>query len=144
MRSTILIFLSSFLICSLSIAEDIDTSVVLELEKCQQQNISSWKHPTRKVLEDAEAKIKAVYLCNKTYPVFVADFPYDPMSDETSSFFYSFYDKLLKANANWPYSIISDDKFVIHIKPEGTGIALNYDEFNEDMIKPWLDTTKTF
>jgi hypothetical protein len=138
------IFILLCFISPLSIAGEPDTTLVFELEKCERKNISSWKHPTRTVLEDAEAKIKAVYLCNKTYPVFVADFPYDPMSDETSSFFYSFYDKLLQANASWPYSIISDDKFVIHIKPEGTGIALDYDEFNENIIKPWLDTTKTF
>ena len=136
MNRKIFTLLSLLFISHISSAQELDTSVVFELEKCQQQNLSSWKHPTGKILEDAEAKIKAVFLCNKTYPVFVADFPYDPMSDETSSFFFSFYDQLLKANAGWPYSIVSDDKFVIHVKPEGTGIALNYDELDERSV-PW-------
>jgi hypothetical protein len=132
----LLTFLSLAFITAFSFADEVDTSVVHSLYKCEHKNLSSWKHATREVLEDQEAKIKAVFLCDKTYPVFVADFLYDPMSDETSSFFFSFYIKLSQANAGLPYSIVSDDKFVIHVKTEGTGLALDYDELGEPEA-PW-------
>lgn len=131
-----LLILLSLIFIPFSFADEVDTSVVHSLYKCEHKNLSSWKHTAREVLEEQEAKIKAVFLCNKTYPVFVADFLYDPMSDETSSFFFSLYDKISKANAGWPYSIISDDKFVIHVKTEGTGLALDYDELGEPEA-PW-------
>jgi hypothetical protein len=131
-----LLIILSLIFTPLSFAEEVDTSVVHSLDQCEHKNLSSWKHETREVLEDQEAKIKAVFLCNKTYPVFVADFLYDPMSDETSSFFFSFYIKLSQANAGLPYSIVSDDKFVIHVKTEGKGLALDYDELGEPEA-PW-------
>lgn len=141
MKNSIIIFLIGFLLSAYSFATEPDTSVVFSLEKCTQKNLDNWQHPTRKVLDDAGANIKAVYLCNKTYPVFVANFPYDPLGD-TGSFFNTFYYDLLQANAKWPYSIISEDTDVIHIKPEGTGFALDYDELkDEDAI--WLLNSKT-
>jgi hypothetical protein len=132
----LLTFLSFAFISALSFADEVDTSVVHALYKCEHKNLSNWKHATREILEEQEAKIKAVFLCDKTYPVFVADFLYDPMNDETSSFFFSFYIKLSQANAGLPYSIVSDDKFVIHVKTEGTGLALDYDELGEPEA-PW-------
>lgn len=134
--NSIVLFICGFLLSTYSFATEPDTSVVFSLEKCTQKNLEHWQHPTRKLLDKAGANIKAVYLCNKTYPVFVANFPYDPMGD-TASFFNPFYYELLQANAKWPYSIISEDTDVIHVKPEGTGFALDYDELkDEDAI--WL------
>lgn len=117
-------------ICNFTFAE-IDISVVHSLDQCEQKNLSQWQSPLRDLLDESSTQITAVFYC-KNHPVISARFPYDPMSDQTSSYFNSLFIKLLEAN-NWQaVTLISDDINVIGIHKEGDAVSLEYDEINPE------------
>lgn len=87
---------------------------------CREVDLSKWKHPTREVLITSGAQISKLLLCNKNkYPVFFVRFPYDPSSSQTKEYFYPLHTKLLKANGNWAFSMVSmDDKYIISVSSD--------------------------
>jgi hypothetical protein len=128
---------SLLIICNLAFART-ETPYVHLLDKCEQKNLSQWQDATRQVLEDAKARLTAVFYCPDKYPIFAASFPYDPMSSQTSSFFYALYDKLLTANNRRAYSIISDGTQVTHVKIEKGEIQLDYEQLAESDTPPGI------
>lgn len=67
-------------------------------------DISSWNHPVKSVLEKNKVILNKVELLNnKKLPVFFVEFPYDPNSSETKSYFNKLFIDVLNANGTWDY-----------------------------------------
>jgi hypothetical protein len=118
-----------FLLCTTSIAHAF--SGADSLDQCEQQNLSQWQSPLRDLLEESSVQITTVFYCQE-HPVISARFPYDPLSDQTSSYFHSLFIKLLEANKMQAYSLISDGINVINISFEDDAVSLDYDEINPE------------
>lgn len=74
-------------------------------------DLSSWRHPTRGVLEKNHFTIKKVELINKTYPVFHVDLPSDIPRLHDKTEFEKVLGALAKANAYWDFTLV-DEKAV--------------------------------
>ena len=117
------------LLCISSIAQAF--SGADSLDQCEQKNLSQWQSPLRDLLEESSAKVTAVFYCQEQ-PVISAVFPFDPLSDQTSSYFNPLFIKLLEANQQRAYTIISDGINVINIDWQDDAVNLNYDEINPE------------
>lgn len=118
-----------FLLCTTSLVHAF--SGADSLDQCEQKNLSQWQSPLRDLLEESSAQITAVFYCQE-HPVISAHFPYDPLSNQTNSYFNSLFIKLLEANRMQAYSIISDDINVINISFKDGAVNLDYDEINPE------------
>jgi len=94
-----------------------DTELYMKtVSNCKNVDVSSWKHPVKKVFNKYKVKIDSVELCNeKKYPVFHVSPKYDPEGD-TEEFYRGFYESLIKENGNFPFSIVdSVDEEIINV-----------------------------
>lgn len=87
--------------------------------ECKLVEIDRWQHPTKDVLAKEKVALNKIEICqNGKYPIFFADnFPYDPLSNNTSDYFDKLLANLIKANGEWPFMLISiDDKIAFKTK----------------------------
>jgi hypothetical protein len=78
-------------------------------------DLSSWRHPTRGVLEKNHFTIKKVELVNKTYPVFHVNLPsYLPRLHDKAEF-EKVLGALAKANAYWDFTLVDETNLEVRV-----------------------------
>lgn len=103
-----IIFILSFILMSIGVCGD--GVVVIN-------DIKSWNHPVKNVFEKNKIQINKIELKNDSkYAIFYVDFPYDPTSSETKTYFNRVFIDILDANGKWDYALNDErDKLIILI-----------------------------
>lgn len=100
---------------------------------CESVNLNSWHHPTQEVLIKYKLKLTKLQLCNnKSYPVFYAEFPYDPATKSSNSYFSPLEREMARKNGWNSYSIVdTSNKQMINIKVDKSTktIEEQYDQY---------------
>lgn len=102
-----------------------------DAKDCHDVDLSTWRHPTRTVLEKSDIKVDKVQLCNGGhYPIFHVQLPYDPQG-QTNSFFVPLYHRMKAANGKWPYAIVDTrGNTVVYVSYDKNGeIELGYEMY---------------
>jgi len=97
---------------------------------CRAQDIATWHHPVKNILEQKKVGLSKVELCNDgKYPIFTVALPYDPQA-QTGSYFHKLYAEVMAANGGWPYAFVdtSDDE-IVTVSGTKQNIAVDYEAF---------------
>jgi hypothetical protein len=100
---------------------------------CRELDLSTWSHPTRKVMERARVEIQKVELCNDDiYPIFTVALPGEPLVGVNDRFFNKLYAQMGEANGWHSFAFVDSSRGVIvtiDIKARRS-LDINYDEFD--------------
>lgn len=133
-----LLFIVTLIASEASWADKIDslekTTLFTSITKdCEPVNLKTWKHPTKEVLSKYKLKLTQLQLCNnKSYPIFYAEFPYDPATKSTNSYFLPLETDMARKNGWNSYSIVdTSNKQMINIKVDKSTKTLeeHYDQY---------------
>lgn len=113
-RSSVLALLSTVLIlfaaspatvlCVQAANEKNAKTVDTPAKKQEITDIATWKHPTKAVFSKYGVTLTKVTLIDK-YPIFSAQFPFDPQTSPNARRLERMCVELLRANGNWSYTL---------------------------------------
>ncbi|MDD2465844.1 MAG: hypothetical protein PHI97_17740 [Desulfobulbus sp.] len=107
---------------------------------CRMVDVAAWQHPTLKPIGQRKAvHLKWVQLCaNGTYPVFGAEFDYDPQG-QTNDFFYPLLIDTLAANQGQPVAFVAiKDRLLFQARQLGPDqYDFNYAELGNPAATIW-------
>lgn len=85
---------------------------------CHPVDLTTWHHPTKQVLSQAQVPLDALELCNAgKYPIFYVAFTYDPMT-LTDAFFVPFYNAMFSANGHNPLAFVDRaSNEIVYVSP---------------------------
>lgn len=106
-------------------------------DDCHEFDLAQFSHPTRdRFAQGTGARLRWVMLCSDyTYPVYGAEFDYDP-SGQTADYFHPLYLDLLEALGEQSYAIVApNDALVIRVgRGIGSDLDIEIDPLDEDEI----------
>jgi hypothetical protein len=101
---------------------------------CRPQNLTTWSHPAKQVLQKNAVGLDAVQLCNEgKYPIFTVKFPYDPRA-RTTDWFHRLYARMAQANGFWSFSFVDVvDNVIVNVTVDKTHqINVGYEEYQPE------------
>lgn len=100
---------------------------------CRTLDLTTWSHPTRKVMETSRVEIRKVELCNgDVYPIFTVGLPGEPLVRINDAYYNKLHAGMAQANGWHSYAFVDAERGVI-IYVDVTGkrqLALDYEEFD--------------
>ena len=107
---------------------------------CRMVDLAAWHHPALKPIGERRAvHLKWVQLCaGDTYPIFGAEFDYDPQG-RTNDFFFPLLIDTLHANQGRPLAFVAiRDRLVMQVRQSGTDeYDFNYAELDNPASTIW-------
>jgi hypothetical protein len=107
---------------------------------CRPVDLNAWQHPALQTIRQRkEAHLQWVQLCaGDSYPVFGADFDFDPQG-QTKDFFYPLFIDTLQANQGRPLAFVAiKDRLLIQVRQLGPDqYDFNYAELDNPAATVW-------
>lgn len=99
---------------------------------CRTVDLTSWRHPTREVLQASRAQVREVQLCNDDqFPVFTVSLPYD-IDGPNDRQLNRLYADLAAANGFWSLALVdlaADVVITLEVDRQSYSVSPTYENF---------------